>query len=45
MAWGWYPSIDDLEKFADLLHRKGYYRGQQILHFEKTKDLFLTVEI
>jgi len=42
MAWGWYPSLDDLAKVADLLHRKGNYKGKQLLHFEKTKDLFST---
>jgi len=42
MASGWYPTLDDLAKVADLLHRKGNYKGQQLLNFEKTKDLFST---
>ncbi len=42
MAWGWYPSLDDLAKVAGLLHRRGNFNGQQLLHFEKTNDLFST---
>jgi len=42
MAWGWYPSLDDLAKIARLLHRKGNYKGQQILHYRKTELLFST---
>lgn len=42
MAWGWYPSLDDLAKVTDLLHRKGNHKGQQLLHYEKTEDLFST---
>ncbi len=40
MAWGWYPSLDDLAKVAGLLHRRGIYNGEQILHREKTAALF-----
>lgn len=41
-AWGWYPTLDDLAKVTDLLHRRGVYEGQQLLHLEKTEDLFST---
>ena len=40
MAWGWYPTLDDLAKVADLLHRRGHYGGEQILHHETTAALF-----
>jgi CubicO group peptidase (beta-lactamase class C family) len=40
MAWGWFPSMDDVAKVADLLHRRGNYNGKQILNLEKTMALF-----
>ena len=40
MCWGWYPNLDDLAKVADLLHRRGNYNGEQILHREQTDALF-----
>jgi CubicO group peptidase (beta-lactamase class C family) len=40
MAWGWYPTLDDLAKISRLLHQKGNYKGKQILHYEKTKSFF-----
>lgn len=39
-AWGWLPTLDDLAKIADLLHSRGLYNGQQILHAGKTSELF-----
>jgi len=40
MAWGWFPTMDDIAKIANLLHNKGCYHGQQILNLEKTMELF-----
>jgi hypothetical protein len=42
MAWGWFPNIDDVAKVADLLHKRGNYRGKQILSLDKTMALFST---
>lgn len=40
MAWGWYPTLDDLAKVSALLQDHGSHEGQQILHEDKTRSLF-----
>ena len=40
MAWGWYPTLDDMAKLSRLLHDRGEHRGEQILHRERTEALF-----
>lgn len=40
MAWGWYPSLDDMAKVANLLHARGEHEGEQLLHRERTESLF-----
>jgi CubicO group peptidase (beta-lactamase class C family) len=40
MAWGWYPTLDDMAKLAQLLHDRGEHDGEQILHRERTEALF-----
>ena len=40
MAWGWYPNLDDLAKVASLLHDRGSYNGEQILHRDLTEAVF-----
>ncbi|MEI4261558.1 hypothetical protein [Roseovarius sp. D0-M9] len=40
MAWGWYPTLDDLAKVSGLLQAHGAHDGQQILHEGKTRSLF-----
>ena len=40
MAWGWYPTLDDLAKVARLLHHRGVHANEQILHSGKTAELF-----
>lgn len=40
MAWGWYPTLDDMAKVSRLLHSRGMHEGQQILHRERTEALF-----
>lgn len=39
-AWGWFPSLDDLAKLSNLLHEKGCFHGEQLLHLERTAGLF-----
>jgi len=40
MAWGWYPTLGDLAKVAELLHARGEVDGKQVLHRGKTEELF-----
>jgi CubicO group peptidase (beta-lactamase class C family) len=43
-AFGRYPALNDLAKFNALLHARGSHGGQQILHEDKTRSLFLINE-
>jgi len=40
MAWGWYPTLDDMAKVAGLLQDRGQHEGTQLLHRGKTDELF-----
>lgn len=40
MAWGWFPTLDDIAKVATLLHERGEHDGVQILHRARTEALF-----
>lgn len=40
MAWGWYPTLDDMAKLAGLLHARGAHDGEQLLHRGRTEALF-----
>ncbi len=40
MVWGYYPSLDDLAKIADLYHHHGRHDGEQLLPRDLTASLF-----
>jgi CubicO group peptidase (beta-lactamase class C family) len=39
MAYGYYPTLGDLAKIAQLYHDRGKHGGEQILHAEKIDEL------
>ena len=39
-CWGFFPTFDDLAKISALIHNRGKHNGEQILHFQKTNELF-----
>ncbi|AGT10926.1 serine hydrolase [Paracoccus aminophilus] len=39
MAYGYYPTLGDMAKLAELIHQDGKFGGKQILSAEKVKEL------
>lgn len=40
-SWGFLPTMDDLAKITDLMHRRGVENGVPILHQRKMRDYFV----
>jgi CubicO group peptidase (beta-lactamase class C family) len=40
-SWGFLPTMDDLAKITDLMHRRGLQHGVPILHQGKMRDYFM----
>ena len=42
MGWGYFPTIGELAKIAQLFHDRGAFNGEQLLHAGEIDTLFMT---